>query len=305
MSEREIARALQAGELRKLQRNRYVAAAVWDDLWPESRHLVELSAAAAEMRTRNGVASYDSAGALRTLPFYRHVPTAVHVTLGRGSGMSSRPGLRRHHDLLPEADIETVFGIRCTSLERTTFDMVRTLSLEAAVAAADAALRQVALGEDGYDEIAAEAWRDRMLERCHGSKGARGVRQAQQVIRFADGRSESPGEAVSRLQLARLGFRRLRLQVPVPAPSGKDYVVDIEIEEVRTFFEFDGQNKYLDEAMRSGRSLEQVLLDEKRREDWIRGTTQRRLVRVESVHIVTPAALAKRLAAFGITPPGR
>ena len=305
MSERDIARAVERGELRKLQRNRFVAVASWDDLWPESRHLVELSAVAAEMRAGGGVASYESAGALRRLPLYRHTPAAVHLTIPEGRGMSSRPGLRRHRDRLPESDIDNVCGIRCTSLDRTTFDLVRTLSPEAAIAVADAALRQIAMTPDGYDEIAAEQWRERMLERCRRARGARGIRQAEQAIRFADGRSESPGESVGRLQLSRLGFRRLRLQVPVPGPRGKDYSVDIEIEDVRTFFEFDGHGKYLDEAMRSGRTLEQVLLDEKRREDWIRGTTQKRLVRAESDHIVTSTALAKRLAAFGVRPPGR
>ncbi|HKP09049.1 MAG TPA: hypothetical protein VJU58_17505 [Microbacterium sp.] len=305
MSERDIARAVERGELRKLQRNRFVAVEFWDDLWPESRHLVELSAAAAEMRAGRGVAAYESAGALHQLPFYRHAPDAVHITLPASSGMSSRPGLRRHRDRLPDGDIVTVSGLRCTSLDRTTFDLARALAPEAAIAAADAALRQVAMSADGYGEVAADAWRERMLERCEQSRGARGVRQAEQIIRFADGRSESPGESVGRLQLSRLGFRRLSLQVPVPGPHGKDYSVDIEIEDVRTFFEFDGKGKYVDEAMRSGRTLEQVLLDEKRREDWIRGTTQKRFVRAESAHILTPAALAQRLSSFGVRPPGR
>ena len=84
MSEREIGRAVQIGDLRQLQRNRFVAVAVWDDLWPESRHLVELSAAVAEMRDGEGVASYASAGALRELPFYRHTPESVHLTVPAG-----------------------------------------------------------------------------------------------------------------------------------------------------------------------------------------------------------------------------
>jgi len=305
MSERQIAGAVRDGELRRLQRNRFVAMAVWEDLWPESRHLIELSAAAAEMRLGGGVASHESAGALHELPFYRHIPDAVHLTLPAGKGMSSRPGLRRHRDQLPEEDIDTVSGIRCTSLERTAFDLARTLRPEAALVAADAALRRTASGADGYDEGVAQAWRERMLERCARSRGARGIRQAERAVRFADGRSESPGESVSRLQLSRLGFRRLRLQAPVPGPAGTDYRVDLEIEDVHTFFEFDGQGKYVEEAMRSGRTLEQVLLDEKRREDWIRGTTHKRMVRAESPHILTPATLARRLAAFGVRPPER
>ena len=227
------------------------------------------------------------------------------MTVPVGTRTSSRPGLRRHHDRLPDDDVDTLFGIRCTSLERTTFDLARTLSMEAAVAVADAALSRAAMVAREYDALAAEGWRERMLERCARSRGMRGIRQAELVIRFADGRSESPGESVGRLQLSRLGFQRIRLQVPVPGPSGHTYRVDLEIEDVRTFFEFDGHAKYLEESLRSGRTLERVLLDEKRREGWIRGTTQKRFVRVESSHIVTPSALAKRLAAFGVVPPAR
>lgn len=305
MSSRTIAQAVETGEHRRIQRNRYVRGEVWAELWPESRHLLEVCAAEHEMRDGGGVVSHESAGVLRSLPLYRHVPDAVHVTMPTGSRMSSRPGLRRHCDLLPDEDIAVVAGIRCTTLDRTVFDLARTLSWEAAVAAADAALRQVAMRGDRYDEIAAEEWRERMLDRCSRSRGVRGIRQAEGVIRFADGRSESTGESVSRLQLRRLGFRRLRLQVAVAGPNGQEYRVDLGIDDVDAFYEFDGMGKYRDEAMRSGRTVEQVVLDEKRREDWIRGTTQKRFARAEGPHILTPESLGKRLAAFGITPPAR
>jgi hypothetical protein len=55
--------------------------------------------------------------------------------------------------------------------------------------------------------------------------------------------------------------------------------------------------------MRAGKSLEQVLLAEKQREDWIRGLTQYRFVRWGAEHSATPARLAARLKSFGIVPP--
>lgn len=305
MSSRAIGQTVASGKHRRLQRNRYVRSDLWADVWPESQHLLRVCAAVGEMRESRAVAAYESAGVLHELPLYRHVPVAVHVTMPTGSRMSSRPGLSRHSELLPEEDITVVSGVRCTTLERTVFDLVRTLTVEAAIAVADTALRQAAMVGRTYDQTAAAGWRQRMIERCARSRGVRGVRQAEMVIRFADGRAESSGESVSRLQLARLGFRRLRLQVAVAGPDGKEYRVDIEIEDANAFYEFDGVGKFLDEAMRSGRTLEQVVLNEKRREDWIRGTTQKRFARAESPHIVTPANLGKRLAAFGITPPGR
>lgn len=120
---------------------------------------------------------------------------------------------------------------------------------------------------------------------------------------FADGRAESPGESVSRLQLHRLGFREIDLQVAVEGPRGVDYQVDIGLRDVKTFWEFDGEVKYRDESLRRGRAIEDVLLDEKRREDWIRGRTQWRLCRGGFADIATPEILAARLSAFGVRPP--
>ncbi|GAB2833714.1 hypothetical protein ACFQ0P_10195 [Microbacterium insulae] len=301
-TERQIAAAVRGGALRRLQRGRYVRSAEWDALWPESRHLLEVTAAFAEMNGGNSVASYESAAVIWGLPLFRHEPPAVHVTIPGGKHVASRAGLRRHHDVLPDEDVAFRGAFRVTALDRTVFDLARTLSFETAVAAADAALRVVAFAAREYDLAAAAAWRERMRRRVAGSGGVRGVRQAAQVIEFADGRSESPAESVARVQAARLGFARIGLQIPVPSPHGTLWWVDLELEEVGAFLEIDGIGKY-DEALRSGRTLQEVLLAEKRREDWIRGTTGKQLVRAEPQHVRTPEALAERLASFHIRLP--
>ena len=81
--------------------------------------------------------------------------------------------------------------------------------------------------------------------------------------------------------------------------------MDIELDEADSFYECDGETKYTDEAMRSGRTLEQVLLAEKQREDWVRGTTGKRVLRGGSAHAASPAALAARLVSFGVALPDR
>lgn len=302
-SDRDVRRALASGTLIRLQRNRYVLDADWTDLWPESRHRLEVAAAFGEMRGGDGAACHESGAVLWGLPLYRHIPSAVHLAIPRGKHVSSRHGLRRHLDELPDDDVTTLHGIPATTLDRTLFDLARTLGFEAAVAAADAGLRQLAYRGRAYDETVAEEWRERMLIRAAQHKGARGIRQAQAVVEFADGRAESPDESVARVLLRNLGFERVRLQVPVRGPEGQTFRVDIEIEDVRSFLEVDGVGKNEDEALRSGRTLEQVLLDEKRREDWIRGRTQQRFVRVEHKHLRSAESLAARLTAFGIRIP--
>lgn len=135
--------------------------------------------------------------------------------------------------------------------------------------------------------------------------GARGIRQARRVIAFAQPAAQLPGESISRLYLSQLGFAAPRLHVRVPGPAGRDYEMDFAFDALRTFGEFDGVRKYSDPLYLRGRTPEQALLDEKRREDWVRGTTQWRIVRWEMSHLSSARTLESRLARFGIAPPGR
>lgn len=301
-SDRAISGAVDRGDLLLLRRGSFIEATDAELLWPEGRHLAHVIAVARDSRG-GALASHESAAVLWGLPLYRHRPERVHLTTPAPTRISSGPDVRRHLAPVSPGDAAVRSGIRCTSLARTVFDVTRTLPLEAALACADAAERLMALRGREWDRDAVLAWREGMQRRLVDADGARGIRQARWVFDFSDGSAQLPGESVSRLQLLRLGFARPRLQVPVSAPNGRHYFVDFGLEEVRTFGEFDGQGKCSDEAMRRGIPLEQVLLEEKRREDWIRGTTQWRFVRWHDEHIVTAAALGRRLASFGIPPP--
>jgi len=256
------------------------------------------------MRGGNAVVSHTSAAIVHGLAMSGIAGKPVEVTVAGDARMSSRPGLTRHLDELTSDDIVEVDGIRCTSVERTVFDVVRTASLEAAVSCADAAARLMAVDGRMLDSVAQEGWRERLRVRAGRASGRRGITRARWVIEFFDGRAELPGESLSRLQLFRLGFRNFDLQVPIEGPAGEPYAVDIGLPDQKTFWEFDGEGKYLDEALRAGLTLEEVLLREKRREDWIRGTTQWRFCRGGFRDIASPDTLAARLAAFGVPLPG-
>lgn len=292
-----------AGRWMRIQPGVYVDRVEFDAMRPAHRHRVAVVAAVQRSRGRVGVVSHLSAAVLHGLPQYRFRPRPVSVTIPDATHPPSRAGLRRHADELEETDVVEIDGIRCTSLERTIFDVARTKSLETSVPCADAALRRVVVDGRVFDADLQAEWRERFARRAARAAGRRGVRRARWIGEFADGRAELPGESVSRLQLHRLGFRDFDLQVPVEGPRGFDYHVDVGLKEVRTFWEFDGEEKYRNEAMRRGRSLEDVLLEEKRREDWIRGRTRWHLVRGGFADIATPETLAARLSAFGVQPP--
>ena len=302
---RRIRAALDGGALRRVHAGRYVESAAWAQAWPEERHLLEVVAASDLMRGGDAVFSHTAAAVLHGLPLLA-APDRVHLSGATAGGHVRRdPGMARHEVDVPDADITEVAGIRCTGVARTVADLCRALRPEPAVAVADAAFGRAAWHPDagGYDEVAHAAFLDAVRSRMERVAAARGVRQGRQVLELADGRAESPGESLNRLQLLRAGFRRIRLQVPVPGPLGRDYRVDASVDDVPVWIEFDGARKYTDDRLRGGRSLESVLLREKRREEWIRAMTDTRLVRYGSDVIRTTRTLEHHLAALGIRPP--
>ncbi|WP_087129550.1 hypothetical protein [Microbacterium esteraromaticum] len=301
-TERRITAAVKNGALFHLRRGWYIESAERERLWPEQQHLAHVLAVARD--SRGGAAmSHTSAAVLHGLPLHRMTCVRVQMTTDAPHRISSAPDVARHVAPLPAADVAVVDGVRCTTLARTVFDLIRTLPLEAAVSVADAAERRMAERLREWDLQSVAAWRREIAARLAGAGGARGIRKARWVAEFADGRAQLPGESVSRLQLVRLGFAAPDLQVPVEGPTGGHYFVDFGLDDVNAWGEFDGKQKYLDEALRSGRSMEQVMLEEKQREDWIRGRTQRRFARWGFEHIVTASALRDRLSSFGIRAP--
>lgn len=299
----EIRRALERGQIIRIRKGWYVFDGFWKAARPEDRHLAQVVAAQCEMRDGDVAVSHISAAVVHGLPYLGSAPPdRVHVTMLGDGGASGTANVRRHTLALPEEDVEVVHGIRCTTLARTVFDVARSEPLEQALAILDAALAAAAVEKHTVDAMRDEAWRESLRERCRSASGPRGLRKARWLIEFADGRAQRPGESVSRLQLHRLGFRP-RLQVPVLNPRGGRWWVDFALDEAETFAEFDGAVKYLDPAMRGGRTAEQVVLEEKRREDAIRGVTGWRTVRWGMSEARSPEALARHLASFSVPLP--
>lgn len=299
-SERQLRDRVISGSLVRLHRGFYVDGATWNDLWHEGRHL--LSVLAVHRSGVDPVFTHQSAAVLWGLPLYRVNDVLVHVLIRGERHSRVSAGVARHEMLVDDADIVERYGIRCTSLTRTVFDLARAATLEAAVSAGDAALRLVSVTGQDYDQDAAAEWRDRLGRLAVPAR--RGVTKARWVTEFIDGRSQLPGESVSRLQLFRLGFRAPELQVPVIGSAGDRYFLDFGFRGARVFGEFDGEGKYLEPELRTADAAVDVLLAEKRREDDVRGVTGWGFARWGHAHIGAAEDLGRRLTAFGVFPPG-
>ncbi|VXB91220.1 conserved hypothetical protein [Microbacterium sp. 8M] len=301
-SGRAIERALSTGELHRVRRGWYLPGVFWRELWPESRHKALVVATWMAARGSDPVFSHESAAALLGLPLHRWVPRSAHVMLGSVDRHSARD-VFRHEGELTEGDIVRVGGIRCTGLVRTAYDLGRMLPPASALAVVDAALAQVAGVPWDFDAAAEDSMRKQLEDRAR-RPGARGIRQARELFTLAEGRAQGPLESVTRYRLHQLGFPRPRVQVPVPGPNSTTYWMDIGLDEHRIFLECDGIGKYLDPELAGGMDPGQVVLEEKRREDWVRGSTGWGVARVGSDAVSTVGGFAAFLGAFAITPHG-
>ncbi|WP_144874165.1 type IV toxin-antitoxin system AbiEi family antitoxin domain-containing protein [Microbacterium sp. 1.5R] len=302
-TERDIERLVREGVIHRVRNGRYISADDRGGLWNEGRHLVDVVATHLNSHAPGPVFWGPSAAVIHGLPLYRLAPEHVHTAIIGARHGRTCAGVVWHNVGIEPSDIVEIEGIRCTSLDRTVLDLARSTSAEVALSAADAALRSAAVAGHMLDTDAAAAWSGRMSNRAERSRG-RGIRRARWIIDFADGRAQLPGESVSRLQLARLGFARPQLQVRVVGPSGEDYWLDFGFRRAQCFGEFDGTGKYFDEFLRGGRTAEEVVMAEKRREDAVRGVTGWRIARWGSSHILSTDGFARTLAAYGIRPPG-
>ena len=261
--------------LTQLRPGALVLASDWDALFAEGRLRTRARAVDARRRTRVGAWSHATAAALHGLPLYR-------VSSNRASMTSFGEHPRRNGSdvtwhFAPLADDEVVEreGMRVTSLDRTVYDVIRTESLEAAVACFDAALRSVGWDEreNEYDRDAAEDLRARVRARVFANPGARGIVQARFVTRFADGRAQLPGESVSRLWMAQLGIRAPELQYRVALGRGRYALLDFAWPDAGLWCEFDGEVKYNDGDLLRGRDRDGVLAAQDARERRIRAVT--------------------------------
>ena len=299
---RALTTALTSSALVKVRPAVYATGAEWISATPEAQ-IIARARALALVAAVPPIISHESAAALHGLGLYRPDRARVHV-IAPAERPGAAAGVIRHRGELPDEDLVELGAIRVTSLARTVADVARTGTFEQAVTVADAALRQqFARRQDQYDDEGAEEFR-RLVSRIV-RRSAHGQSCAKRVLDFADGRAQLPGESVSRVRLAALGFRNIALQVAVPGLRRRTYYVDFGMEDAQAFGEFDGSIKYVDGRILDGRTAAQVFDEEKQREDWIRGTTQRRYARWGWPHIGTARDLGTRLEAFGISAPGR
>ena len=188
-------------------------------------------------------------------------------------------------------EVTSIDGMRATSLGRTVIDCMRQLGFPEALAVADSYLRATGKSSDQLQAMVSPP-----------RKGARGIRNAQVVARYADGRAESWGESVARAAMIELGFVIPELQTSYVDPvSGMVYRADFswELPDGQTVLgEMDGLIKYIDESMTGGDTIGAFVRERQRESRLTIGGP--RVVRFTPAQVGDKPYFERLLASYGI-----
>ncbi len=297
--DRWVHRAVEAGRLVRVRAGIHVDAAEWEAAGHERRALIRV-AAGVRTRRQNAVLTHESAAIVLGIPIIGARPEAVHLVSGTGSAPRNQRGVVWHRERLGDGEVIEYGGFLLTSPERTLFDLARTRGFRSAVTGIDAALAgryeplPVTFDGDRFvdqepGDIAAVD-RAALTARIDAAAGARGIRSARRAVEFADPRSASPGESLSRAQIHLLGFPPPELQVGFARADGGEDVTDFHWPEYAIAGEFDGFVKYHREQYLHGMTPEEVV--------WLEKERERRLRRGHGLEVsrwVWDVALAPRL----------
>jgi very-short-patch-repair endonuclease len=197
-------------------------------------HLLRVAAAVAVAGPRSAV-SHQDAAIIHGIDMLAHPPAGV-VAVTRPPSIAgtrtARPGIAMHIASLPPGQVTSRDGIRVTSVARTVVDLARNTSFRSGVVVADSAL---------HANRTSKAELQSVIQACARWPG---IQRAREVVEFADARSESVFESISRVV-----FREQRLPPPeLQVWVGEDGLVVGRVDFLwpvyRTVAEADGAVKY-------------------------------------------------------------
>ena len=254
-----LRRLVRSGEALSPLPDMFIRCQTWNDMHPDARDLFKVRTLAAQHP--NWVFCRQSAALVHGLWIPWKACGDIHVMTSVESNCQNASGITRHHvGTLRSVIVE---GVRVTTLDRTAFDCLRSLSFEAGLGVADSWLRMA--GGTRGDLL-------NLVERMGAS--CPGVRQAWETASFSDGRSENGGESYARAVMIGLGFEAPELQVEVRDPIDSQHVFRPDYKwSLRdgsiVYGELDGLDKYSDPEMTKGLTPEQVRQNERIRESRI------------------------------------
>ncbi|WP_194409052.1 hypothetical protein [Microbacterium cremeum] len=256
-NDRRLARELAEGRYVRIAPGSYVPGEAWRALKPIDRHYVRV-VEVVDRAQSPVVASHFAAAAVWGIDLIGAWPAMVDVLVPRTGGGRSSGAFRRRTTTYADAATVEWRGHAITTPAQTALDLARIGTFTAGVIALDQV--RWARRKEGPLATLAE------IEDALSSDPRRSAR-VRAALEFSTDLSDSVRESEGRVLIDRLGFPAPVLQKRFELPSGRLADVDYYFEEFDHAAEFDGVGKYLDSALRNGRTAEEVLVAEKDRGD--------------------------------------
>ena len=254
LTREEIRRLVRGNSWTRIRRGAYVETPVWATADPCTRHRL-LVRATLLLGERRGVVCARSAVAWHGLDTLSAPPAEVHVRVpAAGGGRSSGLLVRHVGEVVPQL-CQTDGEVVLVTPAMAAVEMACTVPFREGVVVCDSALRSGVAQQEMALALTAVA-------------GRTGAPEARRAAGFADGRSGSAGESLSRVVLREIGLDPEDLQTAIRDERGLVGITDFSWLSNRTVGEFDGRVKY----GRDGPNAENrdVLWREKQREDRLR-----------------------------------
>jgi len=250
---RDIARLVRDGTWTRLRKGVYVDGAAYADLDPyRAAPLLRMRAAQLAI-ARPLVFSHDSSAVLQRLGVPDAKTCAIHVARPDYRATRTSGGIVTHGAPFGRHEVVEIDGLKALSPARTALDMVRLHGLWPGMAACDAALRSgVARADLTGAADCMQGWPYKTV--------------VDRAIALADPGAESYLESLGRGLVIELGIGTPATQF-VLSDGHRTVRGDIRVH--RHLFEIDGKLKYF--LQQQGRTPEEILWEEKLRQDFISG----------------------------------
>lgn len=189
------------------------------------------------------------------------------------------------------ADVMKQGGIRVTSPARTLVDCGLRLAFVDALAIFDSALRKQLVTAEEVESICGTLRQD--------------CAPVRKLLQYADPASENGGESFCRAVIIELGLEPPQLQVEFRDPDAPANVIRVDFlcrtSDGRVIvLEFDGMRKYVDPSMTNGRDVQQVVLDERRREESLKKAGVTVILRTDYREVRQGSGLFAKLSRAGV-----
>lgn len=251
----DVRRLLKAGHLVRMRRGVYADAEVWRASEPyREQPMLRVRAARLSLTSTSYVLSHDSSAIILGMGAPDPRQSLVHITRVKVHGDAQRAGVKHHLAPFRDEDRCVMDGLPVLDRARTALDMTREHGRAHGLAACDAALRGGATRAQLIEVLATmDSWpHSRCMRWC---------------VEHADAMAESYLESLVRDFVLELGIGRPVLQFGL---SDGHITAFADIVVKRHFFEADGLLKYGPDNP-SGLAPEEVLVEEKRRHDFLTG----------------------------------